>query len=83
MKYPSKLQKYIVAAQQGTFVPDRENDELTEALGNPEHPRRTEARQAPFRGRLGFQTQAVTKARRGGRKWSITNLGAARKGASD
>ena len=33
-----KLQEYIAAAQQGTFVPDRENDELTEALGNPEHP---------------------------------------------
>nr|XP_045084763.1 swi5-dependent recombination DNA repair protein 1 homolog [Aegilops tauschii subsp. strangulata] len=32
------LQKCIAAAQQGTIVPDRENDELTEALGNPEHP---------------------------------------------
>ena len=37
----TKLQEYIAAAQQGTFVPDRENDELTQALGNPEHPRRT------------------------------------------
>ena len=36
-----KLQQYIDAAQQGTFVPDRENDELTMALGNPEHPGRT------------------------------------------
>ena len=36
-----KLQEYIEKAQQGTFVPDRENDELTEALGNPEHPRQT------------------------------------------
>ena len=34
-----KLRQYIAAAQQGTFVPDRENDELTEALENPEHPR--------------------------------------------
>ena len=33
-----KLWQYIAAAQQGTFVPDRENDELTKALGNPEHP---------------------------------------------
>ena len=33
-----KLQKYIAAVQQGTFIPDRENDGLTEALGNPEHP---------------------------------------------
>ena len=36
-----KLQKCITIAQQGTFIPDRENDELTEALGNPEHPGRT------------------------------------------
>ena len=36
-----KLKHYIYAAQQGTFVPDRENDELTMALGNPEHPGRT------------------------------------------
>ena len=33
-----KLQKYIATMQQGTFVPDRENDKLTQALGNPEHP---------------------------------------------
>ena len=36
-----KLQQYIEAAQEGTFFPDRENDELTMALGNPEHPGRT------------------------------------------
>ena len=36
-----KLQKYIAATQQGTFIPDRENDELTEALGNPNYPGRT------------------------------------------
>ena len=35
------LRKYINAAQKGTFVPDREKDELTMALGNPEHPGRT------------------------------------------
>ena len=33
-----KLPQYIEAVQKGTFVPDRENDELTMALGNPEHP---------------------------------------------
>jgi len=37
----TKLQKYIAAAQEGTFIPDREKDELTEALGNAEHPGRT------------------------------------------
>jgi hypothetical protein len=37
----SKLKKYIKKALEGTFIPDRENDELTMALGNPEHPGRT------------------------------------------
>ena len=32
-----KLQMYIAATQEGTFIPERENDELTKALGNPEH----------------------------------------------
>ena len=34
----TRLQEYIPAAQEGMFVLDRENDELTKALGNPEHP---------------------------------------------
>ena len=33
-----KLREYIEKAQEGTFIPDREKDELTMALGNPEHP---------------------------------------------
>ena len=37
----TKLQKAIKEAQEGTFVPDRENDDLTQDLGNPEHPGRT------------------------------------------
>src|SRR3954468_18608151 len=41
-----------------------------------------EARQAPFRGRLGFRTQAVTKARRGGRKCSSPNCRHLKKGYS-
>ena len=36
-----KLQKAIKAAQEGTFITDREKYELTEALGNLEHPGRT------------------------------------------
>ena len=36
-----KLQEYIIAAQKGTFIPDSEKDELTEALRDPEHPGRT------------------------------------------
>ena len=31
----------IEAARTGVFQPERENDELTRALGNPEHPGRT------------------------------------------
>jgi hypothetical protein len=36
-----ELIKAIKAAQEGQFHPDRENDELTLALGNPEHGGRT------------------------------------------
>ena len=32
-----KLEKAIAAVREGTFVPNREDDELTLALGNPEH----------------------------------------------
>ena len=32
-----ELEKAMSKVQEGTFVPDRENDELTCALGNPEH----------------------------------------------
>ena len=35
------LRHYIDAAQRGTFLPNREKDELTMALGNPEHLGRT------------------------------------------
>ena len=39
LKIPVKrLWHYIDATQQGTFVPDRENDKLTMSLENPEHP---------------------------------------------
>ena len=33
-----RLQETIQAAAERTFQPDRERDELTYALGNPEHP---------------------------------------------
>ena len=36
-----KLLVVIEKPQTGVFTPNRENDELTRALGNPEHPRRT------------------------------------------
>ena len=43
-KHMQEVSRNLVAAideiQQGTFQPQRENDELTRALKNPEHPRR-------------------------------------------
>jgi hypothetical protein len=36
-KASEELLKAIKAAQEGEFHPDRENDELTRVLGNPEH----------------------------------------------
>ena len=34
----NRFEAALQAKQQGTFKPDREKDELTYALGNPEHP---------------------------------------------
>ena len=51
----TRLRQYIDAAQQGTFVPDREKDELTMALEILSTLDGHEARQAPFCGRLGFR----------------------------
>ena len=50
----SKLKQYIEAAQEGTFFPDRENDELTMALGNPEHPGRTRGTPGSIPWKVGF-----------------------------
>ena len=36
-----RLQEAIQTVAEGTFLSDRERDELTYALGNPEHPGRT------------------------------------------
>ena len=36
-----KILDAIEEARRGVFTPNRENDELTRALGNPEHPGRT------------------------------------------
>ena len=49
-----KLQHYIEAAQQGTFFSDRENDELTMALGNLEHPGRTRGTPGSIPWKVGF-----------------------------
>ena len=49
-----KLKHYMDAARQGMFVPDRENDELTMALGNPEHPGRTRGTPGSVPWKAGF-----------------------------
>ena len=49
-----KLQKYITAPHKGAFIPDRENDELTEALGNPEHTGRTQGTPGSVAWKIGF-----------------------------
>ena len=41
-------------AQAGLFRPDRENDELTRALGNPEHTGRTRGKGAGVPWKEGF-----------------------------
>ena len=44
----------ITEVRAGTFQPERENDELTHALGNPEHPGRTRGKGADVPWRTGF-----------------------------
>ena len=69
-----KLQKYIAAAQQGTFVPDRENDELTQALGNPEHPGQTRGTPGSVSWKAGFPDAGGYKTRDRRRKVEQTQL---------
>ena len=48
------LRHYIDAAQRGTFLPNREKDELKMALGNPEHPGRTRGTPGSILWKVGF-----------------------------
>ena len=69
-----KLQEYIEKAQQGTFIPDRENDELTEALGNPEHPGRTRGTSGSLSWKAGFPDASGYKRRERKKKKELTQL---------
>ena len=69
-----KLQEHIKKAQQGTFVPDRENDELTEALGNPEHPGRTRGTPGSLSWKAGFPDASGYKRRERTKKKELTQL---------
>ena len=79
-----KLQQYIEAAQQGMFVPDRENDELTMALGNPEHPGRTRGMPGSIPRKVGFPDVGGYKSQERRKKNAADpNAGATSKGTSD
>jgi hypothetical protein len=54
------LVKTIVEVQEGTFQPDRENDELTKALGNKEHIGRTRGLGSAIPWRSGFTEESQT-----------------------
>ena len=70
----SKLKQYIEAAQEGTFFPDRENDELTMALGNPEHPRRTRGTPGSIPWKAGFPDAGSYKCHERRKKVEQTQL---------
>ena len=75
LKIPIKrLRHYIDAAQQGTFVPDREKDELTMALGNPEHPGWTRGTLGSVSWKAGFPDAGGYKCRERKKKVDETAL---------
>ena len=69
-----KLRYYIAAAQKGTFLPDRENDELTKALGNPEHPGRTRGMPGSVPWKAGFSDIGGYKSQERRKKMEQTQI---------
>ena len=55
-----KLEDAIEKVKKGEFVPDREDDELTLALGNPEHWERCRGRGAGVKWNQGFPADVAT-----------------------
>ena len=49
-----RIRKAVKAVKDGDFIPDRENDELTLALGNKEHDGRTRGTRGSQPWRTGF-----------------------------
>ena len=70
----TKLQKAINEVRKGKFVPDRENDELTRALGNPEHPGRTRGTPGSVAWKVGFPSAGGYKTWERKRKVEQTEL---------
>src|SRR5207253_10790291 len=71
----NKLAEIQAQVTQGSFVPDRENDVLTKALGTKEHPSQTRALALRCHGKRDFQMTftSISPARmqrRGGEKSS-------------
>jgi hypothetical protein len=55
LKHPIEvLEQAHKDVEEGWFQPERENDELTPALGNKEHGGRTRSQKAPFRESMVF-----------------------------
>ena len=75
-----KLKHYIDAMQQGMFVPDREKDELTMALGNPEHPGRTRGTPGSVPWKAGFPDACSYKSQERRKKWSRPKFRSCTKG---
>ena len=69
-----KLQYYIAAAQKGTFLPDRENDELTKALGIPKHPGRTRGTPGSIPWKVGFPDAGGYKSQERRKKLQQTQM---------
>jgi len=63
-----KLKEAVKEKLEGKFHPDRENDELTRALGNPEHPGRTRGTSGSVPWKLGFPVNSDTYRSRGRKK---------------
>ena len=70
----TRLREYIDAAWQGTSVPDRETDELTMALGNPEHPGRTRGTPGSIAWKVGFPGAGGYKTRERKRKRELSEM---------
>ena len=70
----TKLQAAIKAAQEGTFIPNRENNELTRALGDPEHPGRTRGTPGSVAWKVGFPGAGGYKTRERKRKLEQSEL---------
>ena len=58
----------------GKFVPDRENDELTRALGDPEHPGRTRGTPGSVAWKVGFPNEGIYKTQERRRKVELREL---------